>query len=89
MIQNDGKILGRWQSLDADTNTVLARYNADGTLDTTYGNGGLANLLAPSSTDGMWIEDMDLTSDGKVLAAMGVNGTVYFPRNARHGRWMR
>ena len=26
----------------------------------------------------MWIEDMDLTSDGKVLAALGVNGTVFF-----------
>ncbi len=53
----------------------LVRFNANGTLDTSYGNGGLANL---SSISAMSIEDMELTPDGKVLAAMQVSGSVQF-----------
>ena len=54
---------------------MLVRFNADGTRDSGYGASGVADATSVSN---MWIEDMDFTPDGKVLAALGVNGTVNF-----------
>ncbi len=51
------------------------RYNADGSLDASFGTGGIANL---SGVTNQWIEDMAQCLDGKILLALGINGTVYF-----------
>ena len=67
LIQPDGKIVigGR---TSFPLGAFLLRLNADGTADSTYGNGGIADLSG-ISTD-YRINDLDLTPDGKVLAAV-------------------
>jgi uncharacterized delta-60 repeat protein len=78
VIQPDGKILvGGKISLGVGS-AALARYNADGSLDTTFGGGGVANLSGITG----WIEDLEVRPDGKIMLAIAFNGTVYF-RTAR------
>ncbi len=45
--------------------TAIARFNADGTLDTTFGSSGLALSAFSSSTSG---RNMDVAPDGRILA---------------------
>jgi uncharacterized delta-60 repeat protein len=58
----DGKILVVGNN--SSSITVAARYNADGTLDTTFGVGGRISI-AGSSTNTVY--DVELTADGKIL----------------------
>ncbi|MBN2578525.1 MAG: hypothetical protein JXB10_05990 [Pirellulales bacterium] len=74
IIQPDGKILVGGEFISGTNNIALARYNTDGSLDGSFGTGGIANF--PSVTY-QWIEDMALRTDGKILLALGINGTVY------------
>jgi uncharacterized delta-60 repeat protein len=73
-IQEDGKIVAvgssetRVSEYDPNVwNVALVRYNTDGTLDTTFGTGGIAipdlGIEQPRS------EDMVLQSDGKIVVA--------------------
>jgi uncharacterized delta-60 repeat protein len=89
-IQGDGKILlggtARTVLDDPTTNAfAIARLNADGSLDTRYGNGGSAMF---GGTGGAW--GVALQSDGKaVLGGQAtVNGTEVFQvvRVATNGR---
>ncbi len=72
VVQPDGKIVV------ADSNagglTVLARYTADGTLDTTFGSGGklVTNIRLASQTR---MASIALQGDGKIVLA----GTVIDP----------
>ncbi|MEZ6086989.1 MAG: delta-60 repeat domain-containing protein [Pirellulaceae bacterium] len=75
VVQANGKILIGGHHVRGFGSPFLVQLNADGTLDTNYGTNGIANLSSLSAT---WIEDMELTPDGKILAAMGINGTVRF-----------
>jgi uncharacterized delta-60 repeat protein len=67
VLQSDGKILvwgvdpGTYFSPGAET--VLVRYNADGSLDSTFGSGGLSFLGYPFGSKG----GLALQSDGKIL----------------------
>jgi uncharacterized delta-60 repeat protein len=69
-IQGDGKIVvgGVFQtSGDSHYNFILARYNSNGTLDTTFGSNGLVQL---TPTSGYYNEIWSLAiepSDGKIL----------------------
>jgi uncharacterized delta-60 repeat protein len=75
MVQTDGKII----VTGGDYNGMfLARFNADGTIDTGFGNDGLANLAnAPEKAYGAGARDpiggLALQGDGKILAAGRVN----------------
>ena len=62
-IQADGKIVaaGRF-----DWDFALARYNADGSLDTSFGSGGKVITDFASNQDGAW--GMTLQPDGKIVA---------------------
>ena len=73
VVQSDGKILVGGEFV-ATTGSALARYNTDGSLDTSFGAGGIADL---SSIGSSWIEDMAMCSDGDILLALAFNGTVY------------
>jgi uncharacterized delta-60 repeat protein len=55
LIQSDGKVL-------AVGGSALARYNTDGSLDTSFGSGGIANFGGNSAA---------LLSDGQILLAGG------------------
>jgi uncharacterized delta-60 repeat protein len=71
-IQGDGKIVaaGSAQVL-FDTDFGLARYNADGTLDTTFdGDGKVTTDIAGDRDDAF---AMAIQGDGKIVAAGGAN----------------
>ena len=70
LIQPDGKIvLGATQSSNANAST-LVRLNSDGSLDITFGLGGIDDL--PTSITGDYSEGVSalaIQADGKILAA--------------------
>jgi uncharacterized delta-60 repeat protein len=78
IIQADGKIVLAGvtcsRSHPADNNVALARYNANGTLDTTFGSGGkviTSHAAIPgslvNSEFGTHVVDVALQADGKIL----------------------
>ena len=73
--QPDGKIFAVGHSVQAATgfNFALFRYNADGTLDTTFGTGGHLTMDWFGGPDG--IHAVVLQPDGKALVA----GDVFHP----------
>jgi uncharacterized delta-60 repeat protein len=57
VIQDDGKIVvgGYSYTPQGTTEGVLVRYNTDGTLDTSFGQGGVVQINLPNFTsDGVW-----------------------------------
>lgn len=74
VVQPDGKILVGGKFSSGFGSAVLARYNANGTLDTTFGIAGRADL----ANLGGWIEDIALRPDGRILLGVAFNGTIYF-----------
>jgi serralysin len=77
-VQTDGKILVAGQSnyLSSDWNTpdfALARYNPDGSLDTTFGSGGKVTTDIGIYSDGYdagdWAYSVAVQSDGTILVA--------------------
>jgi uncharacterized delta-60 repeat protein len=71
-IQTDGKILLLCQNFIQNVNNfILTRYNANGTLDTSFGTNGIVNN---SQFNGFGnsrnITDMDLLSDGKIIVTV-------------------
>lgn len=67
-IQPDGKIIAAGYSDDGtNKNFALARYNMDGSLDTTFGSSGIA--IRDGGTDGDAIRALALQSDGKIVAS--------------------
>jgi len=68
VLQPDGKLVAggiAWTD-SVTTNFALARYNPDGSLDATFGSGGIAIL--PYSTDGDFFTALALAPDGKLVA---------------------
>ncbi|HEY9662966.1 MAG TPA: DUF4347 domain-containing protein, partial [Allocoleopsis sp.] len=67
--QADGKVVVVGVS---DTTFDLARYNSDGTLDTSFGSGGKTSI--PSSGSSVFDAAVTLQTDGKIVAVG--NGTI-------------
>ncbi len=67
VLQPDGKIvvLANGTNYFGEDQIAVSRYNANGTLDTSFAGDGRAELSVPSSQNSMM--DLDLTSDGKLL----------------------
>ena len=70
-IQTDGRIvvLGTAESLTCCPHTAefaLARYNPDGTLDTTFGDNGKVTTALSGEYD--FAEDLAIQTDGKIVA---------------------
>ena len=77
IVQPDGKILVAGYSWGGSyTNHTVVRYNADGTLDLTFGGGdGVANVDIGGSS---YANDIALQADGKIVTAGAYhNGTDY------------
>lgn len=68
-IQPDGKLLLGGQARDGATNYkgALARYNADGTPDPTFGTNGKVAVELGHDDDAVW--SIKLQGDGKIVAA--------------------
>ena len=69
LVQPDGKIIyaGFFHSVDRQSRNYIARFNADGTLDTSFDSGG--------TVDGM-INSMALQVDGKIVVAGNFSNTA-------------
>lgn len=67
-IQSDGKILVAGRNTSAPTDTLIARYNADGTPDTTFaGSGKIATGIAGNANGGAMAIAQE--SNGKIIVA--------------------
>ncbi|HUQ52880.1 MAG TPA: cadherin domain-containing protein, partial [Gammaproteobacteria bacterium] len=69
VIQPDGKILAAGEAFNgrADTDIVVLRYNANGTLDTSFGTGGIVFTNTPTVSDAA--NDLLLQPDGRIIVA--------------------
>jgi uncharacterized delta-60 repeat protein len=70
-IQPDGKIIAAGSQAAATSDFALARYNANGSLDTTFDGDGKATTDIQGSNDGA--QSLALQADGKIVAAGGVS----------------
>ena len=71
-IQTDGKIVAA--GIDSSYNFALVRYNTDGTLDTTFGTGGMVTTTNYDKAYAVAIQ-----SDGKIVAAgHGYSSSSYY-----------
>jgi uncharacterized delta-60 repeat protein len=71
-IQSDGKIVAAgYARVGTDEDFALARYNDDGTLDASFGNGGQVMTGLGSSDD--YAYAMALDGHGKIVAAGGAS----------------
>lgn len=65
-----GKVIvtGHTGSSSSDHDLMVARFNTDGTLDNTFGNGGfVSTTFTPGSPSRGW--DVSIQSDGKIIVA--------------------
>jgi uncharacterized delta-60 repeat protein len=68
LIQPDGKIVAAGTaSIGGDGDYAAARYNADGSLDTTFGGDGKASVGMGSTRGGDDATDIALQEDGKLV----------------------
>jgi uncharacterized delta-60 repeat protein len=85
LILPDGKIMISG-SIDLpssqDTSFALLRFNADGSVDSTFGSGGLVTTNIASNDDQAYA--IALQSDGKIVAA-GRRGIQFYPSEQRKG----
>ncbi|MBI5842518.1 MAG: cadherin domain-containing protein [Chloroflexi bacterium] len=78
-IQTDGKILAAgWSGNSSTDNFVVARYNSDGSLDSTFGSGGIATADFGGQDH---ISKIALQTDGKIVAVGSTLDTVTYHSN--------
>lgn len=71
-LQTDGKIIaGGWIADNNDSRFLLARYNVDGRLDSSFGTGGTSKTDIGNVND--QVIDISLQRDGKIIAG-GLSG---------------
>jgi uncharacterized delta-60 repeat protein len=67
-VQTDGKIVAAGSCLADGGDFCIARFNANGTLDTTFdGDGKVVTPIVPGAND--WAPQIALQSDGKIVLA--------------------
>ncbi|MCB0402529.1 MAG: T9SS type A sorting domain-containing protein [Flavobacteriales bacterium] len=79
-LQPDGKILACGASFNTTNDLALVRYQADGSLDTSFGpgNNGIVTGSYPAADEIAFA--LSLQPDGKVLLAGGYDGDVFVTR---------
>lgn len=73
-IQNDGKIVAGGGV--SSTNFALARYNIDGSLDTTFDSDG--KVITYIGNSDAFITDLLIQNDGKIVSVGWVNGSLEY-----------
>jgi uncharacterized delta-60 repeat protein len=73
-LQSDGKIVaaGVSDSIDGQSNFAVARYNADGSLDSTFDSDG--KLIVPAGSAPNRVQGIDLDSSGRIVLTGWING---------------
>jgi len=62
-------VVGYTAQSGADADILIARFNADGTSDTSFGTGGLVITDPANSTYGDYAYDVAIDADGKIVVA--------------------
>lgn len=80
-LQSDGKIVVAGMTLVPGSSTngyqfALARYNNNGTLDSSFGSGG--KVITKIASGDEWFNAVAIQPDGKIVAA-GYAGGIYYP----------
>jgi uncharacterized delta-60 repeat protein len=73
-LQSDGKIIMAGIPDPDDPGFVIARYNSDGTLDTTFGDKGWSMAPFPGQ-DFVHARFIDIQADGKIVVGGGMGDT--------------
>jgi uncharacterized delta-60 repeat protein len=84
-VQGDGKIVIAGSIDKVSTDAVVLRYNANGSLDASFGAGGVARIdLGADET----FNDIRVLGDGKILAGGSIDGgtTALLVRLAANGK---
>lgn len=80
MIQPEGKIMVIGTHLDLNSsvpdNNFVVRINSDGTLDTSYGTGGVVIVNQPSNTQDIDIRGGSLQPDGKLVLVGSTGNSI-------------
>jgi uncharacterized delta-60 repeat protein/CSLREA domain-containing protein len=85
VLQGDGKVVaGGYTNRNGNVDFALARYNADGTLDSSFGTGGEVVTAISSASD--VINAVAVQSDGKIIAA-GITGAGTGQQNIALARY--
>ena len=73
-IQSDGKIVGAGYTYNGNANQdfAVARYNTDGSLDSSFGNGGKVITTLTNSDDNAY--SVAIQTDGKIVVGGGIYG---------------
>ena len=66
LVQPDGRIV---VSGSESTHAFLERLQADGSPDTSFGNGALQSFDAPADAKGIFVSAVAQSDDGKIIAA--------------------
>lgn len=76
LLQTDGKMIvgGIVVQPGGDIDSALRRHNIDGSLDDTFGDGGVAVL--DIDPDGDYLENLALLPDGKILLLVGTGEVI-------------
>jgi uncharacterized delta-60 repeat protein len=76
-IQTDGKVIAAGNSFNGtDDDFALVRYNSNGTLDNTFGTGGIVTTNFNNSSE--TIDAITIQTDGKIVAAgYRLNGSFF------------
>jgi uncharacterized delta-60 repeat protein len=87
-LQPDGKIiLGGYAYIGSNNNFALARYNSNGSLDTTFGTNGRVTTDFSNNNDASW--SVALQPDGKIIlggyARIGSNDNFALARYYENG----
>ena len=80
--QPDGKLVAVGDAAGQDA-WLVARYNPDGTLDTSFGSGGVT--VTHRAQNGTFAADVIVTADGKLAVAGMVDGEFALARYNRDG----
>jgi uncharacterized delta-60 repeat protein len=85
-IQADGKILAAgniYFNFDSRQDVALVRYNADGTLDSSFANNG--KLITNFGADNSYISDIVVQPDGKIVVSGGNGNSIVVVRYNANG----
>ncbi|MFW9605078.1 MAG: hypothetical protein ACMV0I_00685, partial [Pseudomonas sp.] len=80
LLQSDGKII---VAGDSYGDLLIARYNTDGSIDTTFGSAGLTQTHIYSDYD--FATNAVLQTDGKILVSAETNGNLALVRYNTNG----
>ncbi len=83
-IQSDGKIVAGGSAQIGNNEFALARFNSNGTLDTSFGTNGVV-ITQPSGAITGQLFSIAIQSDGQIVASGQSNGTLALARYNTNG----